>query len=35
VQILPWQIADQTVESAEVTGTRDKLSVEAGQWWLK
>ncbi len=35
VQIWPWQIADQTEESAAVDAVRGKLSADSGQWWLQ
>lgn len=35
VQILPWQIADQTVENAEVSTVRGELSAVADKWWLE
>jgi Protein of unknown function (DUF1598) len=35
VQIWPWQIADQTQESAAVDTVRGKLPTDSDQWWLE
>lgn len=35
VQILPWQIADHSEVSADVTAVREELTADASQWWLE